>query len=721
MSTSTRPAEKLVQGNLREDSRPIPDGAVLSVRDLNVRFNTENGINHAVRGVDFDLFPGKTLGIVGESGSGKSVTSMAVMGLLPETAEIEGSVNYRGHELLGLSDKAMCKYRGKDLAMVFQDPLSSLTPVFTIGQQIIETLTIHNPKMSAKAKQERAVELLRLVGIPSPRERLRSYPHEFSGGMRQRVMIAIAIANDPVVLIADECTTALDVTIQAQVLEVLKRAQDETDASVVMITHDLGVVAGMADDILVMYGGRAVETGNIDDIYYRPRMPYTLGLLGAIPRVDEKSDEALVPIEGTPPNLINEVHGCSFAPRCPLATEACRTGDVQLMPVPGSAKHEAACIRTEELTDKLDPHDLYPVPEIKRSELQRKPREERKEVLKLDKVIKHFPLMKGALVKRRVGTVKAVDGVSFDIREGECFSLVGESGCGKTTTLLEIMEFNKDQSGELSIEGYDAKHTDKHTVRTKVRKDISMVFQDPTGALDPRFTVYEVLAEPLENQGMPKAQIRKRILELMRTVGLQPDHVNRFPNQFSGGQRQRIGIARSLATNPKLIALDEPVSALDVSVQAGVLNLLEELKTNLNLSYLMVAHDLSVVRHISERVAVMYLGKIVEIGEVNQVFDHPTHPYTRALLSAIPIPDPDKERSRERIVLKGDLPSPLDAPKGCGFVSRCPIFAALPEDRKDKCLTEVPSLVSVASTDDHQHACFYPDEELVVKDPLLVP
>ncbi|MDR7160476.1 ABC transporter ATP-binding protein [Arthrobacter sp. BE255] len=718
--TSHSAAERLQVAGLYS-----PSDAVLSVRDLNVRFNSENGVVHAVRGVDFDLMPGKTLGIVGESGSGKSVTSLAIMGLLPPTAEIAGSVRLMGKELLGLNDKAMCAYRGNDIAMVFQDPLSSLTPVFTVGTQITEALTIHNPTMSKQAKEARAVELLAMVGIPSPKDRLKAFPHEFSGGMRQRVMIAIAIANNPRVLIADEPTTALDVTIQAQVLEVLHTAQEETGAAVVMITHDLGVVAGIADDIMVMYAGRPVETGQVDDIYYDPRMPYTMGLLGAVPRVDVAEKTSLVPIDGIPPNLIYTPTGCSFAPRCPLVTDACRDGEPELLPAGGQPGHKAACIKSEALGSDADVLEIFSAPPVPVSRFDAIPRGERATVLELKDVRKHFPLTKGALLKRRIGTVKAVDGLSFDIREGECFSIVGESGSGKTTTLLEIMEFHKDQDGEVVIGGLSNKEATTGKARSAMRRELQMVFQDPTGALDPRFTVYEVLAEPLQNAGLDKQAIRKRIMELMKLVGLQPDHVNRFPNQFSGGQRQRVGIARALAVNPKLVVLDEPVSALDVSVQAGVINLLDQLRAELGLSYLMVAHDLSVVRHISNRVAVMYLGKIVEIGEVDRVFDNPRHPYTRALLSAIPVPDPQVERTRERIILKGDLPSPLDAPQGCNFATRCPVFAALPAAKQEKCLTLEPPLETVPASaaaqalesgrvdpPDQQFACFFPDGEL---------
>ncbi|MDY6050992.1 MAG: ABC transporter ATP-binding protein [Rothia sp. (in: high G+C Gram-positive bacteria)] len=685
---------------------------VLSVRDLNVKFNTENGIVHAVRGIDFDLYTGKTLGIVGESGSGKSVASMAIMGLHPTTADITGSIKYKGTELLGLSDKQMCDYRGKEISMVFQDPLSSLTPVFTIGNQLAEVLKTHNKGMSEKAIHDRSVELLRLVGIPSPESRLKSFPHEFSGGMRQRVMIAMAIANEPRVLIADEPTTALDVTIQAQVLEVMQKAQEETGAATIMITHDLGIVAGMADEIMVMYAGKAVEHAQASDLYKKPSMPYTIGLLGAVPRVDRKEKASLVPIEGTPPNLLKPVVGCSFAPRCPVATDVCLVEEPPLKLVAGTSEnHRAACLYADQFVNER-PEQMFPVPQIPTSPLTGVPREERASVLEVRDVKKFFPLTKGALIKRRVGTVKAVNGVSFDIREGECFSIVGESGCGKTTTLLEIMEFSPDTDGEIVIAGVSNKQGLHGSELNELRKNQQMVFQDPTGALDPRFTVYEILAEPLQNQGWAVKDIKKRVLELMKTVGLQPDHVNRFSNQFSGGQRQRIGIARALAVNPKLVALDEPVSALDVSVQAGVINLLETLRVELGLSYLMVAHDLAVVRHASDRVAVMYLGRVVEIGDVDQVFDNPVHPYTRALLSAIPVPDPDVEASRQRIVLEGDLPTPVNAPEGCAFATRCPIFKLLPEDKQKKCTENVPALSKADG--DHQYACYYPEHEVAV-------
>ncbi|WP_312721833.1 ABC transporter ATP-binding protein [Mobilicoccus sp.] len=684
-------------------------GAVLSVRDLHVRFGTEAGSIHAVRGVDFDLHPGQVLGIVGESGSGKSVTSLAIMGLLADNAKITGSITYNGHELLGLSDKQMSDYRGKDIAMVFQDPLSSLTPVFTVGDQIIEALRAHGSIGKEKAR-ERAIELLDIVGIPSPRTRVDSYPHEFSGGMRQRVVIAIAIANNPRVIIADEPTTALDVTIQAQILDVLRVAQRETGAAVIMITHDLGVVAGIADEVMVMYAGRPVEVGPVDQIYGHPLMPYTVGLLGSIPRVDSGEKRSLVPIEGNPPNLLVEPTGCPFAPRCPISTDACLDGEPPLQGVePG---HQAACIRSAELRTIAGATDIFPVPPVAVSDLDRLPRERREVVLEVRNLHRHFPLMKGTLFKRQVGHVKAVDGLDFDIREGECMAIVGESGCGKTTTLLEIMEMSPKTNGNIVVLGTSVKDVKKRSELTELRSNVQLVFQDPMGALDPRFTVFEIIAEPLQTHGVPKAECEARVRELMRTVGLMPDHLNRFPTQFSGGQRQRIGIARALALNPKLIILDEPVSALDVSIQAGVINLLDHLRAELGISYLFVAHDLAVVRHISDRVGVMYLGKFVEIGDVDEVFENPTHPYTRALLSAIPVPSPEKERNRHRILLSGDLPSPLERPEGCDFATRCPVFKGLDENRRHRCRTTEPPL-STTGAADHQQACFYPEEKLV--------
>ncbi len=683
---------------------------VLVVRDLTVTFPGQSGDVRAVRGIDYELAPGEVLGIVGESGSGKSASATAVNGLLPGHAVIEGSVKLHGQELIGLDDERMAAIRGKRIAMVFQDPLSALTPVYTVGAQLSEAVRVHN-RVSKEAALDRAVELLKLVGIPNAADRASAFPHEFSGGMRQRVMIAMAIANDPDVIIADEPTTALDVTIQAQVLEVLRTARELTGAAIVMITHDLSVIAGFADRVAVMYAGRIVETGTVDEVFYSPRMPYTMGLLGAIPRADDPGDRPLVPIEGTPPSLQDLPPGCPFAPRCPLVFETCREVEPGLIAV-GSPGHHSACHLAEKIeAGGWSPTDVYPLPELPEAAAARIPREERDVVLEAKDLVRHHPLLKGAVFKRQVGAVRAVDGISFDLRDGEVLALVGESGCGKTTTLLEVLELAAPQSGRIVVLGRDTAELSQGE-RRAMRRDVNIVFQDPLASLDPRMPVSDILAEPMRTHGMNGGQVNARIRELLRLVGLNPEHASRYPQQFSGGQRQRIGIARALALEPSLLVLDEPVSALDVSIQAGVINLLEELRARLGLSYLFVAHDLAVVRHIADRIAVMYLGKIVEIGEVTRVYEHASHPYTQALLSAIPLPDPHKERARRRILLEGDLPSPANPPSGCRFRTRCPKFAALDEERRARCLEEEPPLYGVE--DDHTAACHYAEALKVV-------
>ncbi|MFC4061115.1 dipeptide ABC transporter ATP-binding protein [Planomonospora corallina] len=693
------------------------NGPVLEVADLDVTFGSGPGAVHAVRGVSYALRPGEVLGIVGESGSGKSVTSLAVMGLLPPHARVTGSVRLQGQEILGASEKRLTAFRGRTISMVFQDPLSALTPVYRVGDQIAEAVRIHQD-VGREAAAKRAVELLDLVGIPNPAQRARAFPHEFSGGMRQRAVIAMAIANDPDVIICDEPTTALDVTIQAQVLEVLKTAQRETGAAIVMITHDLGVVAGFVDRVLVMYAGRPVETGTVDDIYYRPRMPYTIGLLASVPRMDRPAGR-LIPIEGNPPSPAALPPGCPFAPRCPMEIPECNEGEPVLAPV-GTRGQRAACIRAHEIEARdLPPEEVYGTAEedeggpaaaeaAERAAPER--RERREAVLEVDGLVRHYPLLKGAIFKRRVGTVHAVDGIGFDIRRGETLGLVGESGCGKTTTLMQILELARPQAGAITVLGRD---TASMTARDRmaVRRDMQVVFQDPLAALDPRMTVYDILAEPLRTHGVRNAGPRVR--ELLTLVGLETGHAERYPQDFSGGQRQRIGIARALALEPKLVVLDEPVSALDVSIQAGVINLLEDLKVRLGLSYLFVAHDLSVVRHIADRIAVMYLGKIAEIGRVDLVYGTPTHPYTQALLSAIPLPDPEKERSRARILLEGDLPSPAAPPSGCRFRTRCPKFRdVLTDGERVLCVNEEPVIRPL--DEDQGAACHYAEKIKVV-------
>ncbi|MEV7393322.1 ABC transporter ATP-binding protein [Streptomyces sp. NPDC091215] len=576
---------------------------LLQVAGLDVDFDGRP----AVRGVDLTLRRGEVLGLVGESGSGKSATALAVLGLLPGNAAAHGSVRLEGTELLGLPERELTRIRGRRVSMVFQDPLSAFTPVYRIGDQIAEAVRAHQD-VSREQAAGRAVELLDLVGIPEPALRARSFPHEFSGGMRQRAMIAMAMANDPDLILADEPTTALDVTIQAQVLDVLRTAQRETGAAVLLVSHDLGVIAGMADRVAVMRDGRVVEQGAVDDVFRRPREPYTRELLAAVPRLD-----------------------ATHRPR------------------PGSGEP----------------------------------------VLKVRGLTRTFPVLRGTAFRRRVGTVYAVDGVDLDVRRGETLALVGESGSGKSTTLFELLELARPEGGTVELFGQEPGSLGKAGIKA-LRRRIQIVFQDPMASLDPRMPVGDIVAEPLRTQGVGRADAGRRVRELLAQVGLDPAHAERYPHEFSGGQRQRIGIARALSVEPELLVLDEPVSALDVSVQAGVLDLLRRLKEELGLAYLFVSHDLSVVRNIADRVSVVYLGRTVEAGPVDEVFAAPRHPYTQALLSAVPIPDPERERKRTRILLAGDPPSPTRRYEGCRFRGRCPLYAELGEDERQRCAGEVP-------------------------------
>ena len=658
--------------------------AILQIRGLTVDFPSESGTVRAVRDLDLDIRAGEVLGLVGESGSGKSVTSLSMIGLLPATAQVSGRVLYDGKNLLELTDDEMAAYRGRDIAMVFQDPLSALNPVRTIGHQIAEAIHIHKD-VSEDVALARAIELLDLVGIPRPKERANSYPHEFSGGMRQRVMIALAIANEPKVLLADEPTTALDVTVQAQILEVLKRARDVTGAAIVLVTHDLGVVAGLADRVAIMYAGKIVEVGGVDEVYARPAMPYTIGLLRSIPRIDATSDARLASISGAPPSPVSLPPGCAFAPRCPAAVDSCQTS-VPVLTDRGGARL-TACHRHDEIAGLQASGNLFT--EGPAHVATRESSDAR--VLDVKGLKKTFPLMRGSLLRRRIGSVHAVDGVDLTLLKGRSLALVGESGCGKTTTLLEVMNMVAPEDGTIALFGTDVGGLSKSD-RRNLRKDVQIVFQDPFASLDPRLPVGDAIAEPMKAFGVPRTEQDSRVTELLQLVGLNPDHANRYPAEFSGGQRQRVAIARALAMNPKLVVLDEPVSALDVSVRAGVLNLLAELQEKLSLSYLFVSHDLAVVQHVADDIAVMYLGTIVESGPVSEVFARPQHPYTQALLSAVPIPDPVIEKKRVRIVLEGELPSPANPPSGCRFHNRCQVRSSLSPELAARCASERPTL-----------------------------
>jgi peptide/nickel transport system ATP-binding protein len=595
-------------------------------------------------------------------------------------------VLFQGKNLLSLSDKEMSAHRGKDIAMIFQDPLSALNPVQTIGDQIAEAIHMHND-VSADVALKRTIELLEAVGIPRPNERAKSYPHEFSGGMRQRVMIALAIANQPKVLLADEPTTALDVTVQAQILDVLKLAKEMTNAAIVLVTHDLGVVAGIADRVAIMYAGKVVEVGDVNGVYASPAMPYTIGLLQSIPRIDSLGSARLASIAGSPPSPVNLPAGCAFAPRCPAATEVCNSSVPELVDV--SAGRAAACMRLDEVRSRQQAGGLFPVGPAHSAARST----DTTPVISVRELSKTFPLMSGSLWRRRTGSVYAVDGVDLTLRAGRSLALVGESGCGKTTTLLQILDMVAPEAGTITVLGRDVSTLSKKD-RLSLRKDLQIVFQDPFASLDPRLPIGEAIAEPLKAFGVAKEERGERVRELMQLVGLNSDHVSRYPSEFSGGQRQRIAIARALALKPQVVALDEPVSALDVSVRAGVLNLLAEIQEKLGVSYLFVSHDLAVVQHVADDIAVMYLGSIVESGPVASVFANPQHPYTQALLSAVPIPDPVVERSRKRIVLQGELPSPANPPSGCRFHTRCHVRATLPADVAARCASERPVMTA---------------------------
>ena len=609
--------------------------SLLSVTGLSVTFPTDDGELKAVRGLSYDIAPREVVAMVGESGSGKSAAAMAVIGLLPEYATVSGSARMDGQELLGMPDDEMSKIRGRRIGTVFQDPMSALTPVYTVGDQIAEAIRVHNPDVGRAEARRRAVGLLELVGIAQPEQRSRAFPHELSGGERQRVVIAIAISCDPDLIICDEPTTALDVTVQAQILEVLKTARDVTGAGVLIITHDLGVVAEFADRALVMYAGRAVEVASVPQLYSDRRMPYTAGLLGSVPRLGAPRGERLVPIPGAPPSLVALPPGCPFAPRCPLAIDQCRTGEPDLLTVgPG---HSAACIRTEHVAGRsaaeiygvatepaeVDDHHL---PEV---------------LVRVRDLSRTYRLTKGVVFRRQIGEVRAVDRVSFEVSQGRTLGIVGESGSGKSTILHEILELKAPQSGTIEVLGEDVATLSPQR-RRELRGDVQVVFQDPVAALDPRMPVFDILAEPLGANGFEKSTTDSRVAELLEIVGLRRADASRYPGEFSGGQKQRIGIARALALQPKILALDEPVSALDVSIQAGIINLLLDLQREFDLTYLFVSHDLSVVKHLAHQVAVMYRGAIVEYGDSEQVFADPQHEYTRRLLAAIPQPDPSR-------------------------------------------------------------------------------
>ncbi len=669
---------------MQQTTSAPPSGTppLLSVEDLHVHFVTSRGVVRAVEGVSYQVRPGEVLAIVGESGCGKSVSSLAVMRLLAKPAGrvVHGKIMFEGVNLLDLSDEEMRERRGRDISMIFQEPMTSLNPVLSIGQQLMEPLFIHLNMTEAQAR-ERAVELLKMVGITDPERRLEQYPHQFSGGMRQRVMIAIGLACNPKLIIADEPTTALDVTIQAQILELMKELSRKLNIALVVITHNLGVVARYADRVNVMYAARVVEQGTADDVFLRPRHPYAMGLMRSVPRLDRPRGLKLETIEGLPPNLLDPPKGCRFAARCAFKADICEQ-DPPLNEV--EAGHFSACLRAREfVAGTLAPAPAAPVEASARAGKASEP------LLSVRGLKKFFTVArKGGLLSTQTSEVRAVNDVSFDIAPGETLGLVGESGCGKTTVGRMVLRLDNPTAGEIRFKGEDIAHKSPAELRA-VRRKIQVIFQDPFSSLNPRMTIGQIISEPLMvYKIVPNAKAAaERVAELLVQVGLFAYMAERYPHEMSGGQRQRVGIARALAMEPEFIVCDEPVSALDVSIQGQIINLLENLQHRLNLTYLFIAHDLAVVRHISDRVVVMYLGRVMEMADGDALYAEPLHPYTKALLDAAPVPDPKIEKSRAARALKGELPSPLNPPTGCVFHTRCPLADAdcrriVPEPRE---------------------------------------
>ncbi len=687
---------------------------VIEIADLSTHIQLSRSVVQAVGNVSLSIEPGETLGLVGESGCGKSMTGLSIMGLLPPGGHIVGgSVRLGDRELVGLPDAELRKIRGNEIAMIFQDPLTSLDPTKTVGYQAAEPVRLHRSVSKAEAL-ERAAEVLGLVGLPKPTERLKDYPHQLSGGLRQRVMIAMALSCEPKLLIADEPTTALDVTIQAQILKLLDDLKTRLGMAMLLITHDMGVIAGHADRVNVMYAGRIVETAETDNLFRSMHHPYTQALLASIPRLSQDAAQRLLNIPGLPPDLARLPAGCRFAARCSRATDKCRSNEP---PLTGeTTEHLFACwhpvdgpigtVTGNGSKTAVTVSNQRPAPEAATGPDQVLPGSV---LLELRNLVKEYPVTSGAILQRKAGAVHAVSDVSFTVNAGETFGLVGESGCGKTTIGKMIVALEHPTSGSVLFAGRDISALGGGELRRN-RKNLQLMFQDPYSSLDPRMRVGAIIREPLVIQKIgSRDDQQKRVSELLDEVGLPRNAVERYPHEFSGGQRQRIGLARALTLNPRVIVADEPVSALDVSIRAQVLNLMKRLQADHDLTYVVISHDMAVVKYMATRIGVMYLGKLVELGSGDDIYQQAAHPYTAGLIATIPVPEPEVARVRRGAGIAGELPSPINPPSGCRFRTRCPLAQEI-------CSVEEPLLRSFGPG--HVAACHFPLQDATLPEPV---
>ena len=675
---------------------------LLQIKDLHTDIEIRSGVVRALSGVDLHVNPGETLGIVGESGSGKTMTALSLMGLLPQGGKVSsGSIILDGQDLTKMPLHMKRKMRGTKVGMIFQDPLTSLNPTMKIGLQVCEPLRVHE-KLSKRAALARAVEILKRVGMPRPEVVINNYPHQLSGGMRQRVMIAMALVCKPRILIADEPTTALDVTTQMQILDLIDELRDEYKMGVILITHDLGVVAGHTDRVAVMYAGRIVETAPTKTLFTEPKHRYTSSLMAALPERALAAGTKLFSIPGAPPSLTNLPKGCRFAARCLWATDECRADYPSLS---GDENHTFSCFHPVQEGDE-SPAVLQAMMDSGKAEdaVDATGQISHEVLLDVKEASREYESAGSGFFKRDKGVVSAVDRVSITVNKGETYGLVGESGCGKSTVGRLIAGLERPSGGAIELDGRDLA-TLKGRDAVRIHRDVQMMFQDSYAAMDPRMRIDQILAEPMSIQKTGNArQIAERIMEILEQVGLTEEILDRYPHEFSGGQLQRIGFARSLTLAPDLIVADEPVSALDVSVQAQVLNLMKDLQQELGLSYLFISHDLAVVQYMADRIGVMYLGRIVEEGPAREVVNNPKHPYTKALIDSIPVPDPEFVHDESAIKLTGEPPSAVNPPEGCRFRPRCP-FAG------EECKVQ-PMLTDEA----HRVACHHPLLTLSVKE-----